>query len=339
MVRATLLGPQRHVTTIGSVASELGWRGPVATITAGWEEREDEDDELVEALGLPAHNLRLFARAESVFAEDPELLAALRERHDRLRALRRLYRQRLRHALDAARELFVSDRRAGNRPITVPVRDHTTDDEIPGVERLEWSDPTILEPAQTDAMRAVTELDRHHLRRVAEVYHAFENNVRPAERRSVRREREAIARELAPCDAVAIAGGHVTVLLNRLRLFGIASLLVRRPVMAWSAGAMALTDHVVLFHDTPPQGKGNPEMFEPGLGLCPDVVALPHASKRLVLDDPVRVSLLARRFAPARCVALDAGSRIDWDGERWHGHSSTMALSRDGEVVPVSTCW
>lgn len=328
MPRVTLLGPQRHVTTIGDVASELGWRGPVAVITAGWEEREDEDAELVEALGLPTRNLRLFARSEQAFAEDPALLEALRQRHDRLRALRRLYRRRLHHALEAARELFGATAHAS-----------VDDGDVPFPERPEWSDPTLIDPTRAHALRAVAELDRFHIKRVVDTLAAFDQSVDPSSRPAVRRQRDAIAHDLAGCEAIAIAGGHVTVLLNRLRLFGFDRLVMRRPIMAWSAGAMALTERVVLFHDDPPQGRGDPEVFEPGLGLCPDVVALPHASKRLELDDAVRVTLLARRFTPATCVALDPSSRVDWDGQTWHGHGETRGLSRDGHVVPVDSCW
>ena len=78
-----------------------------------------------------------------------------------------------------------------------------------------------------------------------------------------------------------IAGGHVAVLVNRLRLFGMRALLGHKPIAAWSAGAMALTTRVLLFHDRPPQGAGNAEIFEHGLDLVPDAVFLPHAATRL----------------------------------------------------------
>ena len=41
-----LLGPQRFLTTAGAVVRSLDVEGPVATITAGWEERESDDGEL-----------------------------------------------------------------------------------------------------------------------------------------------------------------------------------------------------------------------------------------------------------------------------------------------------
>jgi len=39
-------------------------------------------------------------------------------------------------------------------------------------------------------------------------------------------------------------------------------------------------------------------------------VLLPHARRRLPVDDPVRLGALARRFAPARCVVLDDGGTL-----------------------------
>ena len=47
--------------------------------------------------------------------------------------------------------------------------------------------------------------------------------------------------------------------------------------------------------------------------LHPEVVLERHQQ----LDDPQRVRLLARRFAPDPCVPLEQGARIDWDGTGW----------------------
>jgi hypothetical protein len=129
----------------------------------------------------------------------------------------------------------------------------------------------------------------------------------------------------------------VASLLNRMRLFELQALLTSLPrplpVFAWSAGAMAITERVVLFHDSPPQGPGNAEILGEGLGLLPGIVALPHASRRLRLEDPKRVSLFARRFKPDVCVALDELDRAVWDGRRWTTGPSTKQLLPSGEVV------
>jgi hypothetical protein len=122
---------------------------------------------------------------------------------------------------------------------------------------------------------------------------------------------------------------------DRLRLFDVLGLLGDRPVIAWSAGAMALAERIVLFHDDPPQGSSHAEVMEAGLGLVPGVVALPHAAKRLDVGDPLRVQLMSRRFAPAICVLLDVGSRIDWRDSRWRGELGTRRLTEDGTVADV----
>ena len=131
---------------------------------------------------------------------------------------------------------------------------------------------------------------------------------------------------------MAIAGGHVAVLLNRMRLFDLAPLLAGKLVVAWSAGAMAVSERIVLFHDSPPQGPGNPEVFDAGLGLCTGVLPLPHADRRLRLEDPVRVDLFARRFSPSICAILDPGARWDWDGTGWTAGPGTRRLLRHGRV-------
>ena len=224
-----------------------------------------------------------------------------------------IYRVRLGHAMQAIRDLRA---KAGLGPF---------DDEFQ--REIEH------------ALGAVHVLDQHHMERTRDVQDGFMETWTLASRDSVARAREEIAAELDGCAAVAIAGGHVAVLLSRLQMFLMDELLSSRelPIVAWSAGAMAITRQIVLFHDRPPQGRGDAEVLFAGLGLCSDLVALPHASRRLLLDDPHRVSVLAKRFAPASCVALDEGSRADWDGNRWSLGSGTRWLTAGGEVVKEQT--
>jgi hypothetical protein len=118
-------------------------------------------------------------------------------------------------------------------------------------------------------------------------------------------------------------------------LFDVLGLHGDRPVIAWSAGAMALCERIVLFHDTPPQGSACAEVMEAGFGAVPDLVALPHARMRLDVGDERNVQLWARRFAPALCALLDDGARLDWNGARWSARRDTRRLSEDGWVVEV----
>lgn len=302
-----LLGPQRLDPDLGDAFDRLGIHGQVAAVTAGWQEREGEDEELRSHLQRTVVDLQLHARLEQVFGEDKELFGYHRARQDRLKALQQLYRYRLDFVIEPARELL---RREG--------------------------DPELIQPQQEEALDALRRLDAEHLAKIAEVHAAFDAEHRPTERPSVRRHRRELASILESSKALAIAGGNVAVLLNRMRLFGLADLIGDKPIFAWSAGAMALAERIVLFHDSPPQGAGNAEVLDIGLGLAPGVVPLPHASQRLKLDDPCRVALFVRRFAPGLCAVLDPGARLSLqDGDRWIPLDTCQRLCASGKVVPV----
>ena len=304
----TLLGPQRLAPNVAETLHSLGVRGPIATITSGWEERELEDDELAEHCGGTTENLQLWERLERVFDRDPELRQTLWRHHDRLRAMQKLYRLRLNHAMDAARELAALD-----------------------------VDPTLLVEEHRCAIEAVRKLDLEHLERITAVHEAFEAEIDAENRPSLSADRAEVRLRISDAAALAVAGGHVAVLLNRLRLFGIADAARTSglPVIAWSAGAMALGERVMLFHDRPPQGRGNAEVFEPGIALYRGAVPFPHARRRLLLDDPARVELLARRLDPLLAIPMDEGARIDWDGDAWSFRDGTRRLAPDGTLSPV----
>ena len=301
-----LLGPQRFRPTLAGAMRSRGVRGPVAMVTAGWQEREGEDEELRAHVGYDVVNLLLYQRCESIFEQDPELFRAVRRRQDRLRDLQEVYRTRLDRYLEAVRELM------GRR-----------------------GDAALLEPEIADALHTVRELDAHHGERIRAIHEEFEEQWQPAGREAVARQRNEIAESLASVAALTIAGGHVAVLLNRMRLLDIAGLAEGRHLIAWSAGAMVLADRVVVFHDRPPQGPGNAEVLDIGLGRCTGVVPLPHARRRLRLDDRVRVALFSRRFAPALCATLDAGSRLDWGTDEPLLARHVFWLAPDGAVPEV----
>ena len=77
-MRITVLGPQRW-PTLDAVVRSLDVAGPVATVTAGWQEREPDDAELDGLLGGRGINLGLHARWQDVLERDPEYAAAERE--------------------------------------------------------------------------------------------------------------------------------------------------------------------------------------------------------------------------------------------------------------------
>jgi hypothetical protein len=121
-----------------------------------------------------------------------------------------------------------------------------------------------------------------------------------------------------------------------MRLLGLAGLIAGKPILAWSAGAMAIAERVVLFHDQPPQGAGIAELFDQGLGLLHGILPFPHAQTRLHLHDSAHVSILARRFAPAQCLTLDHGSALSFTAGRLANCASSWRLTRGGSLAEAA---
>jgi hypothetical protein len=302
-VRVTLLGPQRR-PTLDTVAASLRLDGPVATVTAGWQEREPEDGELSQRLGGRDVNLGLYRRWLDVQERDPEFAAGERRLQGVLEELQDIYLLRLDYALQA---VYAVQRRSSG-------------------DRLRAS---VL----AEAVSAVRDLDAAHLRRISDVRGDFYQRLPPHDRPVIAEHRAAVAGLLGDAAALVVAGGHVGVLAEALHLFNVAASL-HSPVIAWSAGAMALTERIVLFHDRAPQGPGHPEVYGSGLSVLRNVVPLPHARARLLLDDAPRMAVFARRFAPARCVLLENGTRIDTDSDGTCP-PGTRVLAGDGRVTAL----
>lgn len=300
-----LLGPQRSRPSVRNTVRSLSADGSVATVTAGWREREADDAELDVLLDGRSVNLRLYERRHDIQTRDPEFAAAARHQSDVLKELQVVYTLRLDHAVAAVADLVVRDIQA-----------------------------RVATAALEDAIQAVRDIDRRHLELVSEVHAEFYDAARPHERDAVAEHRAAVAAVLEDSAVVAIAGGHIGALVWCLHLFNLAPALAGKPVVGWSAGAMALTNRIVLFNDRTPDGRSYTEVYDNGLGLCNGIVALPHARRRLLLDDPVRVLVFARRFAPDRCVVLDDGVRVDCDDDGGCP-AGTRVLTEDGRIETV----
>ena len=277
-----LLGPQRR-PALDKVVAGLDIDGPFATITAGWQEREVADDELNTHLGGRAVNLQLWTRRQDVLDHDPDFAAAHRRRQTVLADMQDLYLIGVGHTSRAITEL----------------REHAESSE------------RVKELALRDAEEVLRSLDRRHLERVREVEAEFYDLTEPHENPLIAAHRAEVAQVLADSAAVVIAGGHVAELLDALHLFNVVPAgLADLPIIAWSAGAMVLTERVVLFNDNAIRGPRAPEVYDDGLGLLRGTVVLPSAHQRLQMNNLDRMSLLAKRFAPAVCVPLDPGARV-----------------------------
>ncbi|MGY1609232.1 MULTISPECIES: hypothetical protein [unclassified Geodermatophilus] len=298
----TLLGPQRR-PTLDRVLSSLGIAGPVAVVNAGWQERESDDAEILALAGGQARNLRLFARWMDVLRADPEYAEAERAHRLVLDELQQLYLVRLDHALQAV--YAVAGRSVGH--------------------------PTVQATAVEDALAAVRLLDATHVARVQQLHDDFYGTWRLESRGAIAGHREEVRGLLSAAACLVVAGGHVGELVRVVHLFHLAPHLPPR-VVAWSAGAMALTPRVVLFHDRAAQGASLTEVFDAGIGVIPGLVLLPHARRRLRTEDPLRMSVLARRFAPSRCVVLDDGVRVDL-GPGGALPSDARVVDEEGRIV------
>lgn len=304
-----LLGPQTDFASANEAIARLGLQSPVALITAGWETDEQFDHKFKRSLNVETINLGLFARSEQLFADDPQLIETLRERQDELRHLRGAYNLRLNLALKAAREM-------------IRLRDGLID----------------LEPERESAIEMVRQLDRQNFVRTSQIIDDYEARLHTAGRPRVIDHRREIGEILAHVNGILIAGGHVAIILNRLKIFGILEMRHELPVVAWSGGAMALADQVVFFHDTPPQGPGDAEVLRAGMGLFHDVLPLPDAKTRLKLDDQARVELFAKRFDRYRCVLFDDQTLLERRNGFWQNHQPTAmkCLGDTGTVVELA---
>ena len=295
-------------------------------MTAGWLEREGDDGELHALLGGRTVGLSLYTRWLDVQERDPEYAAASRELADVLAELADLYLIRLDYALQAVYALqrrALSDRLGVSRVASRVAPPFTSPEASP-----------VASPV-AEAVAAVRALDAAHLAHVNEVRGEFFDRLRPHDRPVIASHRSAVADVLGSAAAVIIAGGHVDVLAEVLHLFNVAAAL-RSPVIAWSAGAMALADRIVLFGDRSAHGPGHPEVYGSGLSVVRDVVLLPHARTRLLLDDTLRMAVFASRFSPSLCVLLDAGSRVEFsDSGPADLPADTRVLASDGHVKPV----
>lgn len=296
-----MLGPQSPRANLKNAIDSLSFNGPIVTITAGWRDSEAETDELQAEIGIPIEDLNLYHQAEKIFALEPELRALQRERQGKLLELQRLYRIRLTPTMAAARKLL-----------------------------REKGEPDLLRLEQRAAISQVRALDRHHVRRISAIHQDFDTRRAALLIPGAATLRQAIKRKVADSALVLIAGGHVAVLINRIRLFRLADVLAQKPIIAWSAGAMVLGERIVLFHDDAPQGKRDAEVLDTGLGIVKNIIPLPHAKSRLDWSSRTRMALFSRRFAPAICCTLDNGSMIQMENNRITSASHSSVIMRTG---------
>lgn len=311
--RVVILGPQRPEPNLPQVLSTAQSSGSTVMITAGWRHDENDNEALRNAIGPSAVSLPLYTWFEELTEQHPAFAQVYRARQARVKAAKDLHLRRMEQALATVRGLM----------------EH----------RREHHD--LVEPEIQDALRVVRELDDRFLAQSARIHAEFAGRLTHVEPPTVARRREQARAMLRAARAICIAGGHVGVLRNRMAWWGLYEVLAEClaagvPVVAWSAGAMALARRVVLFNDDTPKGPVDDELLDSGAGLAEGLVPLPHARKRLHLSDADRLALLACRFAPARCVGLECGAWLEQRNGVWISLGSpeaTVVVRTDGSLV------
>lgn len=298
-----LLGPVGDGAVVARVLGALGVDSPIALITAGWEEAERNDADLDRVLGGGTRNLGLFGRRLDILESDPEYAEEMRRVRTLLTQLREVYLVQLRHALlgvEAVRQHAAAARRLSGNQLD-------------------------------EAIETVRGLDERHASRLEAVLGEFYSAYPPHQRPAIVAHREAVAAMVGDCAALVIAGGHVGVLTDCLHVCNVGAVLADRPLVAWSSGAMAIAERVMVVDDHDLGGRPD-EMLGAGIGVVHGVVPLPAAAARLRIDDRNHLALLARRLAPRACVLLDEGDRVAFDDSGIADLTGARVVAPDGMV-------
>lgn len=310
-----ILGPQMPNPNVGDALAKFCPTGNVAVISAGWRYDEGEIQALQNHIKRNVFHIPLYDWFDQLGSVEPELSGLHKKRQKYILATKKAYHIQLQSSLDS----------------WMQIRD------------LHRKYPDTYDFEEKEACKYVQNVDARCIQRLFEIRRDFSSIMQPWLHESAQPLYEEIANKLAHSSALLIAGGHVAVLRNRLVFFGLEELLQDflqdgKQIFAWSAGAMCLTDRIVLYHDDPPWGKGYAEILDSGLGILPNTVFLPHASSRLNLSDPDRIERFARRFAPNVCACLENGAHLLFtpDGvEDLSAKRSAFQLSVDGTKLAL----
>ncbi len=296
----TILGPERPEGALPGVLQKHGVTGPLALVSAGWRYDEARDEPLRTAVPNEVRNLRLYDRFRILEREAPDLISRYTAKQDALRRVKHRYRMRVQAGLASATALHA-----------------------------EYKDVSCRWFLQS--IRHLQETDELFLAEARALHDRFESEAQPGQHPLVRRARETVREELAGCAALLIAGGHIGVLRNRCFFFDLGPVLNHQPLYAWSAGAMLLTERVLLYHDRTAYGPGTAEFLDHGFGLLRNTVFLPHARERLDLDNTLNLTVLVHRLAPRRVIGLENGAVYD-NGAYTGAPGAAFALHLDGST-------
>ena len=331
-----ILGPQRPSENLSEIvqshlsSGQLSLQGgPISVITSGWRHDEGEIQPLREAIPLPLLSLPLYHWFDELGRVEKELAKQHKSRQRLIKQYKKFYRRRLQNGLHLWRSLEdLSQKEILEKEIL--------EKEISISRDLHQNVPYgfELEEICSDVRRCDEDV-LNRLRQIRDLYPDLQN---PWTHPSAQPYHQRIKEILDSSQALFIAGGHVAILRNRMNFFGLHHvirdfLMSGKPIYSWSAGAMVLSEKIVLYYDNPPQGEGHPEILDEGLNIFRNMIMFPHAHERLDLNDTNRIKKLAKRFAPQLCIGLESNAYLHFDGSTIHDlgpERSSFVMTADG---------
>ncbi len=299
----------------------------VVLVTAGWQAEEFGESHLKETLyriGVPARvpgnrhhnvqNLSLYWEFEKFCEKEPELAQLYSDKQAEVKKTMELYRRSNRMALRQLKAQLATVQswypqwsfarllgRAGTHRGRI--------DDAQGLAAEELS-------LELDRIR---EQDEWLLDRLERLRCAFLSTSKLRENKTWLAKRRLLVRRIRSAATLVFYGGHLAVLLNRLHFFDLGSvfcesLAAGATIVARSAGAMALGERVVVYHDEYQDRHHTFEVFGRGVGLLPGLLVLPQHAERIRKGSRDHLTFLARRFPLRACIGLDEGAVLVVDG-------------------------
>ena len=307
-----ILGPQSSTANLPQAIQRFAPDGSLALISAGWRHGESEYDALTRDLKRPINLLPLYSWFDELGTIEPELSLRSKTRQQYIKTYKTAYRLQLHSALGLWTRM----------------------------QELADQHPVVHQEDVRDALGFVRKIDERAIERLNQIRADFADLETPWKHPSVQPMYAQIKETLEQSAALLIAGGHVALLRNRMYFFGLHQLIqsfleAGKPVFAWSAGAMAITNRIILYYDDPPFGKGVPEVLDNGIGNIPHLILLPHAKTRLRIKNRHRIQQFAQRFAPDICITLENGALLSWKDNFMRNigvKDSSMRICQDGTL-------
>ncbi|MBI3926268.1 MAG: Type 1 glutamine amidotransferase-like domain-containing protein [Armatimonadetes bacterium] len=325
----------------------------VLLVTAGWMEKEHEEEHLKKALreiGIPSRMENGFERniqnlsAYHAYLEfgrrEPELATMWKAREELIEAARALYLEKngfyaalLRRSLEGTQQRFGRVQLA--RVMTDVTRKFPhAPSHFDGDRLLEYfvgqdiRDTIACLIDNDDRMiELLHELDEHFVSGTGLHFHSTWLELH----------RDLVGRILS-ANSIFIFGGHLGMLLRCLNFFRLRDALLealRRGASFYtvSAGSLLLCERIIIYNDFATEFAPRREfqLFDRGFGLVRHLQLFPHCMDRIQTDDPDNLAYLAVRFQNRTCVGLNEDSFLLMEADPELRFTSVG--SRDGVYV------